>query len=191
LVGAGADAALERVVDHRAERLHGVRADEGAPVDEERGRAPDAERAGLGEVGFDVAGESPLGQAPAERVPLEPQLDRVRDQAILGESRLFGEEAIVVRPVSALGSGAPCRLRRLAGLAVRGERQILGDETYPAVVLLEDLLQRPLDAPAVGSFEIDELDDRDRRVFWSARHRGSHRQLDLSRRGPGQPGDQQ
>jgi hypothetical protein len=168
-----------------------VDAHEGAPVDEERGSGPHTERPGLRDVGFDVAGEASLGQAPGERVPIEPQLDGVSDQAIFGESRLLGEEAVVVGPVSSRGAGTPRRLGGPVGLAVRGQREVFRDQAHPAIVLLENLLQRPLDAPAVGSLEVEEFHDRETRTLGPPRHRGGHRQVYLSRHGREDPDSQE
>jgi hypothetical protein len=68
---------------------------------------------------------------------------------------------------------------------MRRQRQVLEDETHPAGVFLEDLVQRPLDAAAEGSLVVGELDDGDPGVERALHHARVDRHVDLRARGPG------
>ena len=157
-------------------------ADERAAVDDEGRRRADAEIARLGHVGLDRRDEAPLVEAPREGLARQSDLDRVADEVGALECGLGGEETVVVRPVPAEGAGAPGRLVGGAGELVRGQREVLEDEPDTAVVFLEDLIQRPLDARAVRSLIVGELHDRDRRRRGALDHRGIGTEL---RRRPG------
>jgi hypothetical protein len=113
-----ASATSQHLVDDRAEGFHGVRTDQGPAIDEERGRAGDAERAALRHVGRDVSREPALGQAARERLAVEPKVPCVRDQAILREVWLLGEEPVMIGPVLPPPRGTSRGFRGLARLAV-------------------------------------------------------------------------
>src|SRR5437773_1750570 len=158
----------ERVVDGGAEVLEGMRAHERLAVDEEGGRAAHAELAPLREVRLHGGAERVVVEAALEALAVEIEVDGVADEVVALEARLPLEQHVVIGPVAALLAGAARGLVGGHGQRVRGQREVLVDQTHAAVVLLEHLLQRPLDAPAERSLVIGELHDGDgcrRRAF--------------------------
>lgn len=126
------------------------------------------------DIGLHRRGEGPGIQATGEAPPVEADFDGVRDQLFALEVRLGLEEPAMIRPVLAPLGRAARRFVRGAREVVDGEREVLEDQPDLAVVFAKELFQRPLDAPAVRSLVIGELDDRHRGVGGAARHRWIH-----------------
>src|SRR5437660_3065340 len=181
----------ERGLDDFSKALDREGADQGPPVDQKARRGPEPELACLCHIRVDGAGELAAVQAPGERARVDPEVGRVPDQFRALERGLRRVEAVVVRPVLPRGPGAACRLVRAAGELVPGEREVLHDQADPARVLPQELVQRPLDPPAVRSLVVGELDDRDRRVGRAADHGRVDGDLDLRRGGGGGAGGEQ
>jgi hypothetical protein len=149
------------------------------PVDQEGRRSANAQPTGLRDVIVDRARELPAVETARECPGVDPEVGRVADEPRPLERRLLGVEAVVVRPVTAGGAGAAGGLVGGAREIVSGEREVLVDEADRARKLLQQLVQRPLDPPAVGSLVVRELDDRHRRVDRPLDHRRLDRELDL------------
>ena len=164
----------------RPERVDGLGPDHGSAVDEERRRAAHAERAALREVGLDGGGEAVRVQARDERLARQADLGRVADEIVTLEVRLGLEEPVVIRPVLPERAGTAGGLVGERGQRVGGQGEVLEHEAHPPVVVLQDLRQRPLDALAVRSLVVGELDDRHRRAGRALDHRGVDGELDLA-----------
>jgi putative membrane protein len=107
------------------------------------------------------------------------------------ESRLLFEEAIVVGPVLAETARAARRLVSGPRQVMRGQGEILEDEADASGVRLEQLIQRPLDALAVRSLIVGELDDGDGRARSALRHGRLHGQAQIVRRPHGAGGGEE
>src|SRR5262249_36089322 len=165
----------ECIVDGGAEALDRLRAHDRFAVDEKGRRAAHPEFPAFGEVRFDGRAEPATVHAALEAVAIEVEIDGIAHEIVALEAWLAREEHVVIRPVSSLVAGAPRRLVGGHGQSVRRQGEVLVDEPYLPVVLLEELIQRPLDALAEGSLVVGELDDR------HGRRRGSLRHLRLAR----------
>jgi putative membrane protein len=124
----------------------------------------------LRHVGVDGTGEAALVDAPLEAREVQAQVAGIAQQVRALEAWLLGEQPVVIRPVPALVTGAAGGFVGGTGEIVEGQRQVPEDETDPAVVLLQDRAQRPLDLLAVGSLVVGELHDGHRRVRRSLGH---------------------
>jgi len=124
------------------------------PVDEESRGAAYAGGAALGDVGVHGRAEAAVVEAAGEGHAVEADLDGVLYELLAREARLVGEETVMVRPELAEGARAAGGFGRGPRAFVRGEREILEDEPDLARELVEDLVQRPLDALAVRSLVI-------------------------------------
>src|SRR5204862_7136769 len=156
-------ARTQRIVNGLAKVLDRVRADERLAIDQERRRAAHAELAALGEVRLDGGPKRAVIETPLEPLAIEVQIDGVADERVTLEARLAIEEDVVIRPVASLLAGAARGLVSRHRERVGGQREVFVDQAHPPIVLLQDLIQRPLDSPAKRSLIIGELDDRDRR----------------------------
>src|SRR5436853_7873975 len=85
---------LERRVDHGAEVLDGERAGDDAAVDDERRRAPHADRAGLLHVGLDLGREAARVETRRELLARQAHLAGVTQEVGTLELRLVGEQLV-------------------------------------------------------------------------------------------------
>ena len=172
---------LDLLVDHRLERLEGLRSRDEPAVDEERRRAVGADLVRSPRVALDRRGDlrRVLVLAPAGHV----EADLLRPLLVLCVRQLLLvlEHQLVHLPELALLVGRQGRLGR--GQRVGMERQGLvpPDELHLALVRVEDSLERRLDARAEGALEIGELDDGHLRLLGAGPRRVGA-QVDVPRR---------
>src|SRR5204863_6991459 len=101
--------------------------------------------------------------AAVELRGVEAELHGMLLEVGVGEARRAGEELVVIRPEFALFSRALRRFRGRPRVRVTWERKVTVDEMDAIAVGAEHLLDRRISALAVGTLEIGELDNLDRR----------------------------
>lgn len=187
----------QRVVDRFPEVLDRMGADQTRSAqrepelprhDHEGRRGVDAQVDGQLDVVVDLPGELAPVKAAREGGGVQPDVGGVLDQPGPLEGGLAGVEAVVVGPVASRGPRAARPLVGPPGEGVAAQRQVLVDQADLARVLLQDLVQRPLDPLAEGSLVVGELHDGDGGVGRALDHGGIHVDLALT---PGREGRQE
>src|SRR5439155_7385361 len=150
-------------VDDALDRFDRLRSAQHATVDEERRRAVHARLLAGPGVGVDLRLVLVRVDAAVELRGVEAELYGMLLEVGVGEARRAGEELVVIRPEFALFSRALRRFRGRPRVRVTWERKVTVDEMDAIAVGAEHLLDRRISALAVGTLEIGELDNLDRR----------------------------